>query len=691
MFNWLKKIISPSPAPQHAIIETVIANIPPISPRQTGDSTGYKNSADQYFEKGKLNEAAEFYRKAITVNPNHAEAYNNLGNVLCEQELFEEAEQSLKQAILIKPDLVNPYCNLGALQLKRGRPQEAIENLNIALKLKPDVEVIYRDLCYAYFQLGQLQSAKEVITQGLSVNPEYIDFHLSLGNLYYYENECNLAIRCYQNALLIQPNSTVALINLGKIYKDQGNLNQALSYYRSVLALNPDHRTAMSMELHLLQRLCEWKNIDANFKYVRQALTHAPSIDTNMFLPFTILSIPGVTAEEQKRCAEIWVTNEFQAQILHRNNFRLKFKRSANNKISIGYISPDFRQHPVSYLMAEIFKLHDRSHFNVTAYSSGPDDQSAIRKRLKSSFDNFVDIHNYSDKDAASLINADKIDILVDLTGHTQNNRAGILALRPAPIQVNYLGYPATMGADFIDYIIADRFTIPAEMKQHYTEKVVWMPDCFQANDNTRQRLAAPSRMACGLPDKGFVFCCFNQTFKFTPEVFDIWCRLLKSVQGSVLWLPASNALTETNLRQEAVNRGVGSSQLIMAPILPFAEHWARMQCADLFLDTLPYNAGTTCSDALWMGLPVVTCAGDSFVSRMAGSLLTAIDVPELITYNLADYYRLALDLATDRKKLETIRNKIIANRETSILFNSERFTRNLEKVYLQMMDESIV
>ena len=337
--------------------------------------------------------------------------------------------------------------------------------------------------------------------------------------------------------------------------------------------------------------------------------------------------------------------------------------------------------------MAEIFEIHDRSQFNVSAYSC-TDDNSNMRKRLISAFDNFVDIQNESDEEVAKKIFEDKIDILVDLTGHTQHGRTGILALHPAPVQVNYLGYPGTMGADFVDYIIADQFVIPENMKQHYTEKVIWMPDCFQANDRTRQRPAVPARKDCGLPENAFVFCCFNQTLKITPEVFDVWCRLLKSVPNSLLWLPASNVHAEGNLRREAESRGVAAEQIIMAPLIPTDEHLARLQCADLFLDTLPYNAGTTCSDALWMGLPVVTCSGDSFVSRMAGSLLTAISAPELITYNMKDYYLLALDLATDRNKLAIIRNKIITNRDTSPLFDSVRFTRNLEQAYIQMMDD---
>jgi protein O-GlcNAc transferase len=342
-------------------------------------------------------------------------------------------------------------------------------------------------------------------------------------------------------------------------------------------------------------------------------------------------------------------------------------------------------------LMAQIFELHDRNHFRISAYSYGPNDGSVMRKRLEKAFDQFIDIRALSDEAAAKRIYEDGIDILVDLTGYTQHGRSAILALRPAPIQVNYLGYPGTMGAGFVDYLIADQFIIPPEQQEHYTEKVVWLPDCYMPRDISCRRLAAPRRKDCGLPDEGFVFCSFNLPYKITPDMFDIWCRLLKAVPGSVLWLPSSNPNAETNLSREAESRGVAPERIIRAPRMNLAEeHLARIQCADLFLDTTPYNAHTTCSDALWMGLPVITCVGKTFPSRVAGSLLTALGVPELITYSLEDYYTLALDLATDRRKYENIRNKIIANRESAPLFDSTKFTRHLEQAYRQMWDEYV-
>jgi len=611
MFKWFKKAPSVHLESPRAVAKDIATSGPAAQTTRLKESAVHKSLGDKYFDEDNFEKAAECYRQAIAINPNFAEAFDNLGIVLWQQKLYEEAEHCLKQAILIKPGMANTHYNLGSMLHKQGRLNEALRSFDEALEIKQ---------------------------------------HFAEAHNY-----------------------------KGIVLKELGRLDEASSSFR----------IARVQMLHQRQQLCEWGDLEADIQSARRAVLEAPPNDKNIPRPLAFFSLPGVTAEEQKRCAERWVKGEFEALVPLRDKLGFDFKRTANKTISVGYISADFRQHPVSFLMAEIFELHDRNRFHITAYSYGPDDGSAMRKRLEKAFDSFVDIRDNTYESAARKIYADHIDILVDLTGHTQDSRSGILALRPAPIQVNYLGYPGTMGADFVDYIIADRFTILPEMQQHYTEKVIWMPDCFMPNDRTRSRLAAPNRMDCGLPEHAFVFCCFNQTFKITPGFFDIWCRLLMAVPGSILWLPASNPHVEANLRREAIKYGVESGRIIMAARLPEIEaHLARLQCADLFLDTLPFNAHTTCSDALWMGLPVVTCAGETFMSRVAGSLLTAIGVPELITYNLDDYYRLALDLATDGEKLDSIRSKIIVNRETSPLFDSERFTRNLEKAYIQMMAE---
>lgn len=492
----------------------------------------------------------------------------------------------------------------------------------------------------------------------------------------------------YQKMLELNPNNIDALFNLGLVYDMQRQKNEAIECYRKILATDSKYFAAKIHIVHWMQQQCQWDGLKSDAQKLRKAVLEAPIINRNHIPPFAFMALPGATAMEIKRCAERYVQIAYRSLARLRPSLGFDFKRPPGNKIRVGYLSGDLRQHAVSYLMAEVFELHDRSQFHISAYSYGPDDASAMRNRLEKAFDRFVDIRDDSYESAARKIYADRIDILVDLTGYTRDSRCGILALRPAPVQVNYLGYPGTMGADFIDYIIADEFVVPPGREKYYTESVMRLPDCFQANDSARPRLKAPTRTECGLPEESVVFCCFNQTLKITPEFFDIWCRLLKAVPGSVLWLSTGIPQAEANLRKEAESRGVAPERLIVAPFLQRDQYLARLQCADLFLDTLPYNAGTTCSDALWMGLPVVTCAGDFFASRMAGSLLTAIGVPELIAYNLEEYYRLALELATDREKLDAIRSKIVANRDTTPLFDSKRFTRNLEHAYRQMMEE---
>lgn len=648
----------------------------------------HSNLGKVFQVQGRPDQATACFRKALEINPDSPYLHHDLGMAYQKQGAIDNAMDCYRKALVLKPDFVDAHNNMGGIFNNQGKPNDAIACYKKALAIKPDSAEVNFNLGLVSKTYGKLDDATVYYHKALELNPDFADAYCNLGNVFFEQGKLDQALACFRKALAIKPDSANVCYGLGAVLGAQQKNREAVACFRRTLELEPGHFTARTLMLYQLQHMCEWEYLEANIIAVRRAVLDATETGKNLLSPLAFLAIPGATAAEQKLCAERWVQGEFAALVSLREKMGFRFNRSPDKRISIGYISADFRQHPVSFLMAEVFELHDRGRFHITAYSYGPDDGSTMRNRLKDDFDNFVDIRDASYEEAAKKIYSNHIDILVDLTGHTQDSRSGILALRPAPIQVNYLGYPGTMGADFIDYLIADRFTIPAEKRQHYTEKVVWMPDCFQANDRTRPKPSSPSRMDCGLPDESVVFCCFNQTVKITPEMFDVWCRLLSTVPGSILWLPASNQHVEGNLRREAESRGIKAGRLIMAPLLHREEHLARLQCADLFLDTLPFNAGTTCSDALWMGLPVVTCAGDAFASRMAGSLLTAIGVPELITYNLEDYYQLALDLATDRKKLEAIRSKIIANRDTTPLFDSERFTRNLEQAYIQMINE---
>jgi predicted O-linked N-acetylglucosamine transferase (SPINDLY family) len=358
------------------------------------------------------------------------------------------------------------------------------------------------------------------------------------------------------------------------------------------------------------------------------------------------------------------------------------------DKIRLAYLSGDFRQHAVAVLTAEMFEQHDRGRFEVTAYSFGPDDGSAMRRRLERAFDRFIDVRRLAHADAAQRIRDDGIDILVDLVGYTKGARTAIVARRPAPVQVNFLGYIGTMGAPFIDYVIADAVTLPLGEQNFYDERIVQLPGCFMPRDTKRDVSdRMPSRAECGLPDDGFVFCCFNKSYKITPAVFDIWMRLLHAVPGSVLWLYDDNVLARNNLRSEALRRGVSPERLVFAPYQEMPAHLARHRCADLFLDTLLRNAHTTANLALWSGLPLLTCAGEHFNGRAAASLLTALGMPELVTHSLAEYEALALRIATDPERLAGLRRRLAEARTASPLFDVARYTRSLEAAYLRMWE----
>lgn len=639
---------------------------------------GNIHAHDQEFEQ-----AISCYHTTLALQPDHLLAYSNLGKIYHSQGRVVEAIQNYKKALSLQPDLIDAYDNLGRIYMEQGLFDQVIACSQEALKIAPDSPEIHHNLALAYKKQGNYLAAITFYQKALELKPDFAEAYGNLGNVFFEQGNLTNAIACYGKALELRPDDAIACYGMCISLSAKQDSTQAIKYLHRMLQLDPNFGAVKLLLFHQLQHICDWQDWEANVRLARQIVLEAPADARNEFPPFAFLSVPGATAQEQRRCAEKYVQQKFKSLTP-----RFEFTRQPRDKIHIGYLSGDLRQHAVSFLMAEVFELHDRSRFRISAYSYGANDNSEMRKRLEKAFDRFVDIQHDSHEEAAKKIYSDGIDILVDLAGHTQYSRSEILAMRPAPIQINYLGFPGTMGAHFVDYIIADHFIIPPELQQHYTEKVIWMPDCFQANDRARPRPASPGRRSCELPEDAFVFCCFNQTSKITPEFFDIWCRLLKSVPNSVLWLSAASQQASFNLRHEAERRGISATRLITAPLLPRDEHLARLQCADLFMDTLPFNAGTTCSDALWMGLPVVTCAGDAFASRMAGSLLTALGAPELITYSLDDYFSLALELASDRSKLALIRNKINTNRNTAPLFDSARFTRNLEQAYIQVLHE---
>ena len=431
---------------------------------------------------------------------------------------------------------------------------------------------------------------------------------------------------------------------------------------------------------------CEWTDFDTWRGRALRALDDPLAPATP---PFHLLSLPGITAAQQRQCAERWMLARLRDSAPSRALLAIEFAANPaadrpHQPIRIGYLSSDFHQHATSLLMVEMLEAHDRDDFTLHAYSSGADDGLGMRQRLCARFDSFTDIRAMDDMQAARAIHADGIDILVDLKGFTAGSRTELLTYRPAPVQVSFLGYPGTVGGDFCDYLISDSFVIPAGASADYSESVARLPDSYQPHGRQARPGVGPSRSTVGLPEQGLVFCCFNQAFKFTPAVFDVWCALLDRTAGSVLWLLHDDR-AEGNLRREAMRRGIRPDRLVFAPDRPQAEHLARLSLADLVLDTLPYNAHTTASDALWVGVPVLTCAGDTFAARVAGSLLRAVGLSELITHSLEDYADLALSLAGDPARLAGLRRRLLAQRMSAPLFDVPRYTASLEALFRGM------
>jgi protein O-GlcNAc transferase len=429
--------------------------------------------------------------------------------------------------------------------------------------------------------------------------------------------------------------------------------------------------------LHAKLILCDWTNLESEIAHLLSAIER----NKLAIAPFSLMALPSSPAHQLA-----WARTFVQEQGVFPEIWRKEIY--SHERIRVAYVSADFREHATAFLTAGLFEAHDKSRFKITAISFGPDDNSNIRSRIKRACDHFVDVRHNSDQEVAELIRRREIDIAVDLMGFVKNNRLNIFARRPAPIQVNYLGYPGTMRASYIDYILADSTVIPSEHIKFYAEEVIRLPETYQINDSLRAIASRmPSRSECGLPEKAFVFCCFNNNYKIMPEIFDIWMRLLRVKQDSVLWLLDANAAAVANLRQQAERRGITSQRLIFAPKMTLADHLARYRQADLFLDTLPVNAHTTASDALWAGVPVLTCLGATFAGRVAASLLNAAGLKEMVTRSLDEYEALALKLADDSSALAAVRQRLASQGATCALFDTGRVTRQIEAAYVMMWE----
>ncbi|MFC5865474.1 tetratricopeptide repeat protein [Acidicapsa dinghuensis] len=578
---------------------------------------------------------------------------------------------------------VNSLHQRAIAAFQRGEADAAVELLCKAVEADPTSAVVANDLGSVLAQMGRMEEAIAAFRRAIELAPEYPEAHNNLANVYQMTGDLDAAVVSYQTALRLAPQYAEGHRNLASALWRLGRIEEASAALALAVSINPSYIEAVALLVLQLKQMCDWRMVDE----LTQQLIRAVEDGSGGVNPFVFLTLE-TTPRRQRQCAEQFA----QARWLTVSGTANNTAQAATNRerITVGYLSADFQEHATAHLISELFELHDRSRFRVVGYSYGADDGSAARKRLRESFDLFVDLEVVSHADAAARIRADGVDILVDLKGYTTDARPEIMALRPAPIQVSYMGYPGTMGANAIDYILVDRFVVPVEQQKNFTETLVHMPHCYLVNDRRRPVAEASSRAEYGLPEDGFVFCCFNSAHKITPAIFDIWIRLLEQVPGSVLWLLESSLVAMTNLRREADARLKGGAErLIFAPQLANAEHLARFAVADLFLDTLPYNAHTLTSDALWGGCPVLTVTGETFASRVAGSILHTAGLPELVTSTLDEYEATALRLASARAELATLRARIQKNKMTTPLFDTPRFTRELEAAFEWMMQQA--
>ena len=589
---------------------------------------------------------------------------------------LELAEIQYKELLNLLPENTLLLNNLGIIASQKGNLEDAIKIIGESLFISPNQPHMLNNLGNIFRRLKRFDEALLNYDRAIAFRSDYEDVYFNRGNLLKDLKRFDEALINYNHAIILQPNHVYAYLNLGNTLQDLKRFEEAVKSYEQVVKLNSEMDFALGSLLYTRMYICIWDD----FEYLTSELIKRIQDNKKASIPFAMLVLND-EPEIHRKVSEIYAKEKYPSNILTKISQYPK-----HDKIHLAYFSADFKNHPVALLTAGLYEFHNRDKFEIHAFSLSSDTNDEVNLRIKAGFDHYHNVHAMYDGDIVKLARDLEIDIAVDLGGYTQHTRAGIFAKHCAPIQVNYLGYPGTMSTPYIDYIIADKILIPKESQKYYSEKIAYLPNSYQANDDKRKisdRIFTKEEL--GLPEKGFVYCCFNNNYKITPQTFDSWMRILKSVDNSVLWLFEDNVIAAQNLKKEAEKRGVNSNRLIFAKRMSTEDHLARHKLADLFLDTLPYNAHTTCSDALWAGLPVLTLIGQSFASRVAASLLNAVNLPGLITNTKEEYENLTIELATNPEKLKSIKEKLQKNRLTTPLFNTKIFTKHIESAYEAM------
>ncbi|MSO66758.1 MAG: tetratricopeptide repeat protein [Pseudolabrys sp.] len=620
------------------------------------------------------------FQKVLKKHPDYFDALHLYGLFKYQRGQFDDAHRLIAKALKVNPRSANALNSFGVVLQALGRPANALAAFEGALAINSNLVPALSNRGCALNTCGRFQDALVSLDRALAIDARYVEAAVNRGAAQLALRRNAEALESYDHALKHAPNMADAWFGRGNVLYILKRYGEAAVAYDKAFTLNPQLSSAEGARLHSKMLAADWSHFDTECAHLLSAVRGGKLAAS----PFVLLSMPA-TAEDQFENAKRYSASKppvSDKPLCHGEKY-------AHGKIRLAYLSADFDLHPVAHLLAGMFEQHDRSRFETFAISFQPDRPGEMLTRLKAAFDRFIDVSNRGDFEIAQLLRSLEIDIAVDLMGYTMNSRPAILGCRPAPIQVSYLGYAATMAAKHIDYIVADRIVLPDEERKYFTEKAVRLPHTFMVSDSKRLISAhTPSRADCGLPENGFVFCAFNNVYKILPKTFDIWMRLLGRIDNAVLWLNSADQSAVRNLRREAENRGIDPARLVFAERVPRNEdHLARHRLADLFLDTLPYNAHSTASDALWAGLPIVTCTGTSFASRVAASLLYAVGLPELVTATPQAYEALAFELATSPPKLAEYKQRLATNRLVAPLFDTARFTRHIDAVFGVMID----
>ena len=637
--------------------------------------------ATNFLKEGKLEQAETLYEKILKRDPSFIKAYNNLGIVYRMQGKLALAKQYYSKTIELDPNYFQGYGNLGNIFKMELRFDEAEKAYRKALELSPGFADAHNNLGAILQILGRLEEAAQSYENAIKINPKYMDAYGNLGGVLLLMGKIDQAEVCLR-AVENNPNMYESIYNLGNLMKEKGNLKEAITLYKKVLKQKPDYSDALNGLVDCFKQLCEWREGEKIYSILNTLTEEELKKDGRTGeTPYTSISRSDDPVRNLK-IAKAWSSN-IGKKMSSNPGFYFDRLRKTHSKIRIGYLSKDFTDHPIGHIIKTMFASHDKRRFEIYCFSFGGSSNDRFRKKIEKNVKHFVDISSMSYLDAARRIHAEEIDILIDLMGHTSANRLEIFASRPSPVQISYLGFPGSIGADFIDYQIVDRFLVPKGMERYYTERLIYMPDCYQINDSEQQVSRKKfKRSDFGLPKNAFVFCSFNRLFKITPGIFNSWMKILKMVPNSVLWLQSGDLIAQDNLRDEAKKRGINPKRLIFSSMIPLEEHLKRLTLSDLMLDTHVYSGGATTSHSLRMGIPLITLSGKTYLSRMSASLLKAVEMEELIASSFEEYEKIAIDIAKNPKKLKTLKRKLEKNVSKSKLFNTKEFIKILEFSY---------